>query len=106
MPCFSVKVPVTISVTIIVDAPDKESAPSVDVSKLKRSPIYNTAKGIEANHKAFSIGWIGSDGYRWSEAEADPCDPIDAAIIIDHDGTIYPTREARDAAIGADEDED
>lgn len=106
MPCFSVQVPVTVLVNITVDAPDEESARAVNIASVKPAPIFTTAKGIDADHEAVSIGWIGNDGYHWSEADATPCEPTEAAIIIDHDGKVYPTREARDAAIGADEDED
>ncbi len=106
MPCFVVQVPVTILINITVDAPDEDAAQIVDIASIKPAPIFQTDKGIDADNDAFSINWIGRDGYRWDEADATPCDPTKDAIIIDHDGNIYPTREARDAAIGADEDED
>lgn len=101
MPCFSIQVPVTVLVNITVDAPDIEAAQVIDINSIKPDPVLQTYNGICANHDAFDVNWIGSDGYCWSESNTTPCDPTDAAVFVGYDGEIYPTRDARDAAIDA-----
>ena len=101
MPVFTVQIPVTVIVSITVDAPDEESAMIVDFSRLKPEPVYQTDRGVAVDHDAFSIGWIGDEGYDWDKATAEPTDHAsdDDTVFVDHSGTIYPDRESRDAAI-------
>lgn len=101
MPCFSVQVPLIVLINITVDAPDEESALAVDFSRLKPEPVYPTDKGVAVDNDAFSLGWLGAEGYDWGKATAEPTDHAndDGTVFVDHSGTIYPDRKSRDAAI-------
>ena len=104
MPCFSVQVPLIVLINITVDAPDEESALIVDFTRIKPEPVYQTDRGVAVDHDAFSLGWLGDEGYDWDKATAEPTDANDDdTVFVDHSGTIYPNRESRDAALSDDD---